>query len=95
MLFAELEQFLERVGRRPGGEHLGVVADGAVDDGAAVARAGRRVDRIERHQAQNVFGVDRVGIAQPVLDGGDRQACGRASTFGVGAGRSAGFTCAG
>ncbi len=47
-----------------------------MDDGAAVARAGRGIDRIERLQAQNVAGVDRVGIAQPVLDGSDRQLAG-------------------
>ena len=45
----------------------------AVDHGAAVARAGRRVDGVERPQLENVLGVDRVGIAQPVLDLGDRE----------------------
>ena len=44
-----------------------------MDDGAAVARAGRGVDGIERRQAENIFGVDGVGIAQPVFDGSDRQ----------------------
>ena len=74
MFFAELEQFLHRIGRCRCGELLGVVADGAMDDGAAVARAGRRVDRVERLQAENMARVNRIGIAQPVLDGGDRQA---------------------
>ena len=53
---------------------LGEVADRAVDHGAAVARAGRRVDRIERPQLEDVLRVDRVGIAQPVLDLGDASA---------------------
>ncbi len=50
MLLAELEQFLQRIGRRRVREQLGVIADGAVDDGAAVARARRRVDGVERRR---------------------------------------------
>ena len=46
---------------------------------------------IERQQAQNVLGVDRVGIAQPVLDLGHRQPVGRAASGGFGSGRGAGF----
>ena len=36
-------------------ELLGEVADRLVDHGAAVARAGRRVDRVERAQPQDVL----------------------------------------
>src|SRR3954452_4171409 len=55
---------------------LSEVADRAVDHGAAVARAGRRVDRIERAQPENVLYVDGVGIAQPMLDFGHAQLLG-------------------
>ena len=44
-----------------------------MDHRAAIARAGRRIDGIERPKLENVFGVDRVGIAQPVLDLGDAE----------------------
>ena len=65
---------LLRIGRQPGGELLGEIADRLVDHAAAVGGAGRRVDRFERMQIEHVLGVDGVGIAQPVLDLGDRQA---------------------
>ena len=58
-------------GRRS--RRLGEIADRAVDHGAAVARAGRRVDGIERREPEDVLGVDRVGIAQPMLDLGDAE----------------------
>ena len=45
-----------------------------VDDGAAVGGARRRVDLVERRQLEHVLGVDRVGIAQQVLDLGDAEA---------------------
>ena len=67
-------QFVHRVGRQAVGETLGEIADGGVDDGAAVGGAGRGVDRVERLQSENMLGVDGVGIAQPVLDLGDRKA---------------------
>ncbi len=44
-----------------------------MDRRPAVGRRQRHVDGIERLQPQDIFGVDRVGIAQPVLDRGDRQ----------------------
>ena len=51
---------------------------------------------VERLQPQDVLGVDRVGIAQPVLDLGDADSrVGRAASGGFGAGRAAAFTCAG
>ena len=60
-----------RIGRQRVGECLGEIADRVVDHGAAVGGAGRRVDGVERAQLEDVLGVDRVGIAQPVLDLGD------------------------
>ena len=72
-LLAELDECGERVLRRRGCKFFRIVADGVVDDGAAVARAGRGVDFVERLKAQDIAGVDRVGIAQPVLDRGDRE----------------------
>ena len=55
-------------------KRCGEFADGGVDDVAALGRARRRVDLIERRQAQDALGVDRIRIAQPVLDVGHRQA---------------------
>ncbi len=60
------------VGQRRG-EGLGEFAERIVDRRTAVGRRQRHVDGIERVEPQNVFGVDRVGIAQPVLDRGHRQ----------------------
>ena len=59
---------------RPSAKRLREIADRGVDDGAALGRAGREIDRIERRQPQDVFGVDRIRIAQPVFDVGDRKA---------------------
>ena len=73
MLLAELRSARRRVVGQLVLELFGEVADRVVDHGAAVARAGRRVDRVERLAAENVPGVDRVGIAQPSLDLGDRE----------------------
>ena len=57
-----------------GGEGLRELADRAVDDDAAVGCARAAVSTaIERAQPENVLGIDGVGIAQPVLDLGDRQ----------------------
>ena len=51
MLLAERQQRGERVGRQALRVVLGEIADRAVDHGAAVARAGRRVDGVERRAA--------------------------------------------
>ena len=48
-------------------------AERIVDRRAAVGGRQRHVDGIERVEPQDIFGVDRVGIAQPVLDRGHRQ----------------------
>ena len=71
---AERDEFAHRLGRQAFGIELGEIADGGVDDGAALGRAGRGVHHVERPQAQNVLGVDRIRIAQPMLDFGDREA---------------------
>ena len=42
-----------------------------MDDDAAIGRARRKVDRIKLAQFEDVFGEDRVGVAQPMLDLGD------------------------
>ena len=52
---------------------LGELADAVVDQGAAVGRAGRRVDGVERLKLQHALGVDGVGVAQPILDLGDAE----------------------
>ncbi len=74
MRLAERDELAHRIGRELLGVALGEIADGGVDDGAALGGAGRGIDRIERPQAQNVLGVDRIGIAQPMFDLGDRKA---------------------
>ena len=85
---AERDQRAARIGRQAGRERLGEFADRAVDDDAAVgARPAAVSTASSGAQLENVLGVDRVGIAQPVLDVGDARArVGRASRGGVGAG---------
>ena len=55
------------------GEGLGEFAERIVDRRTAVGGRQRHVDGIERVKPQDIFGVDRIGIAQPVLDRGHRQ----------------------
>ena len=55
------------------GKGLGELAERIVDRRAAIGRRQRHVDGIERIEPQDIFRIDRVGIAQPVLDRGDRQ----------------------
>ncbi len=74
MRLAQRDKLVRRIGREILGVELGEIADGGVDDGAALGGAGRGIDRIERSHAQNVLGVDRIGIAQPMFDLGDRKA---------------------
>ena len=54
-------------------EGLGEFAQRIVDGGAAVGGRQRHVDGVERHQPQDMPGIDRIGIAQPVLDRRHRQ----------------------
>ena len=63
-----------RIVRQLFGEALREFADGGVDEGAALGGAGFRADRIERGEPQDVLGVDRIRVAQPVLDLGHRKA---------------------
>ena len=51
------------------------IADGLAYADAAIARAGLGIDRVEHSEFQNMLGVDRVWVAQPMLDLGDRQPC--------------------
>ena len=68
------------------------VADCAVNRRAAIRRRQRHVDRIERCKVEDMPRVDRVGVAQPVLDLRDRQKIRpRAARRLRGAGCSIGF----
>ena len=73
MLGADLDERRGRIGGQRGRECLGEVAQRGVNDDAAIGRAGRQIDGIELAQLEDVLGVDRIGIAQPVLDVGDRE----------------------
>ena len=95
MLSAHLDQRARRIGRQIAGKALAEFTQHIVDDGAAFGGAGRGVDLIERRQAQHVLGVDRVRVAQPVFDFGNREAPGRAARGGFGVGRGSAFTCSG
>ena len=66
--FAESQQLSLRIGGEPRGVLHGEVANGAMNDRAAVACAWRRIDGVERIEPQNILGIDGVGVAQPVLD---------------------------
>ena len=57
--------------RQGGCEGLGEFAERAVDHAAAVGRARLEIDGVELAQLEDVARIDRVGIAQPVLDVGD------------------------
>ncbi len=74
MLFAEREQFLRS--DRPAGWRRTFSVKSPMAPWMTVPRSrapGGVSTGIERLQAQDIAGVDRVGIAQPVLDLGDRQ----------------------
>src|SRR5262249_5332825 len=73
VLTADLEQFMHRLIRQRGRERFGELAEGAMDDAAAIGSARLEVDGVELLQSQNVPGIDGVGVAQPVLDVGDRE----------------------
>ena len=70
---ADLDQRPGGIGGQRGREGLGEFAERAVDHDAAVGRARRQVDGVELAQLEDMLGVDRVGIAQPALDVGDRE----------------------
>src|SRR5262249_60075505 len=55
------------------------LADGTVDRVAAFGGARRHVDRIEAVELEDMLRVDRVGVAQPVLDLGDGERAGSRS----------------
>ncbi len=44
-----------------------------MDESAALRRAGIGIERVERPQLQNMPRIERIGIAHPGFDGGDRQ----------------------
>jgi len=70
----ERNQRADRISRESFGIGLREFGDGDVNDAAALGGARFGIDRIERTQAQHVFGVNRIGIAQPVLDLSDGEA---------------------
>ena len=71
MLLAKRDELARDVGRQGVRKLLREFADRFVDKSAAVGGAGRRIDGLEREKPQHMLGVDRVRIAQPVLDVGD------------------------
>ena len=75
MLLADTTQLADDVGRQRVGVFPGKLAKRFVDCRAAIGCRQRHVDGIERVELENVAGVDGVGIAQPVLDRGDRELC--------------------
>ena len=74
-LFADAAQHVHDVGGQVVGVGLREFAERFVDRRAAIGGRQRHVDGIERIEPQDVAGIDRVGIAQPVLDRGDRKPC--------------------
>ena len=75
MLFADTAQHAYGVVRQCICVFLGEFTKRFVDRRAAIGRRQRHVDGIERVELENVAGIDGVGIAQPVLDRGDRELC--------------------
>ena len=73
IFLADAAQHQRRLVGKGGGKGLGKFAERIMDRGAAIRRRQRHVDGIERIQPQDIFRIDRVGIAQPVLDRRDRQ----------------------
>ncbi len=71
MLGADLDERAGRIGGQARCKGLGEIAERGVDDDAAIGRARRQVDGIELAQLEDVLGVDRIRVAQPVLDVGD------------------------
>src|SRR5262249_12018193 len=67
-------QRADRVGWRLLDVGLGKFGDGGMNDAAALGGARFGIDGIERAQPQHMFSVDRIWIAQPILDLRDRQA---------------------
>ena len=55
------------------GEFLRELAERVVDRRTAVGGRQRHVDGVQRIEPEDIFCVDRIGIAQPVLDRRDRQ----------------------
>ena len=73
IFLADAAQHQRRLVGKGGGKGLGELAERVMDRRAAIRRRQRHVDGIERIQPQDIFRIDRVGIAQPVLDRRDRQ----------------------
>jgi hypothetical protein len=71
---SQFDERARRIVRRLLRKGLREFADSIVNESAALGGAGFRADRIERGEPQDVLGVDRIRIAQPVLDLGDRKA---------------------
>ena len=73
MLAADVDERGGRIGGERRCEVFGEIAQRGMDDDAAIGRARRQIDGIELAQLEDVLGVDRIRIAQPVLDVGHRE----------------------
>ena len=83
---ADANEFRVGILGQPIGMDLGEFADCGVDGAAAIGGTGRLVDSVELRQREDVLGIDGVGVAQPVLDLGDRE------TRGTGRGGARGWS---
>ena len=73
IFLADAAQRQRRLGGQCVGIGLGEFAERFMDRRAAIGRRQRHVDGIERIEPQDIFRIDRIGIAQPVLDRRHRQ----------------------
>ena len=95
VLLANCLQFESHICGQSIRENLCEFTDRFVDEGAAVGGARRGVNGFEREQPQDMLGVDRVRIAQPVFDVRDAQLGRPGFRRGTGCGRATGDTLAG
>ena len=70
---AQFQQARLGAGRQRVRKLLQEIVERRMDEGAALRQAGIGIERIERAQPQNVPRIDRIGIADPGLDRGDRE----------------------
>src|SRR5262249_46762504 len=71
VLGTDRDQLGGRIGGQPGRKRFREFAQRSMNDDTAVGGARREVDGVEFAQLEDMLGVDRVGIAQPILHIGD------------------------